>query len=79
MIKNLVIVSEKRIVNKSIYIRNRLKQWFMVNYSSHFSSQLIMLGRWKITYEPKMIHSKVDWANVDHCGCCGINNFKKIN
>ena len=29
-----------------------------------------MLGRWKITYEPKTIQSKVDWANVDHCGCC---------
>lgn len=33
-----------------------------------------MLGRWKITYDPKMIQSKIDWANVDHCGCC--NGFK---
>lgn len=39
-------------------------------------SRRTMLGRWKITHEPKAIHSKVDWANVDHCGCC--QGFKRF-
>jgi hypothetical protein len=34
------------------------------------SIKMPMLGRWKITYEPKTINRKVDWANIDHCGCC---------
>ena len=49
-------------------------------------SRRTMLGRWKITHEPKAIHSvmntervnqsKVDWANVDYCGCChGFERF----
>jgi hypothetical protein len=42
------------------------------------ASKQISLGRWKITYEPKMIQSKVDWANVDHCGCCD-KWIEKIN
>ena len=33
-----------------------------------------MLGRWKITHEPKAIQSKVDWVNVDHYGCCHMDS-----
>jgi hypothetical protein len=29
------------------------------------------LGRWQLHYDPKVVHSKVDQANEDHCGCCG--------
>ncbi len=29
-----------------------------------------MLGRWSILYDPKIINTKVDQANEDHCGCC---------
>jgi hypothetical protein len=28
------------------------------------------LGRWNLNYDPKIVHSKVDQANEDHCGCC---------
>ena len=28
------------------------------------------LGRWQLHYDPKVVHSKVDQANEDHCGCC---------
>jgi hypothetical protein len=28
------------------------------------------LGRWNLHYDPKIVHSKVDQANEDHCGCC---------
>lgn len=46
--------------------------------SNQMMKTRMMLGRWKITYEPKTIQSKVDWANVDHCGCCDIDYFHKI-
>jgi hypothetical protein len=29
------------------------------------------LGRWQLHYDPKIVNSKVDQANEDHCGCCG--------
>ena len=29
------------------------------------------LGRWNLHYDPKIVNSKVDQANEDHCGCCG--------
>jgi hypothetical protein len=28
------------------------------------------LGRWQLHYDPKIVDSKVDQANEDHCGCC---------
>jgi hypothetical protein len=28
------------------------------------------LGRWQLHYDPKVVNSKVDQANEDHCGCC---------
>ena len=28
------------------------------------------LGRWQLYYDPKIVDSKVDQANEDHCGCC---------
>ena len=28
------------------------------------------LGRWQLHYDPKIVNSKVDQANEDHCGCC---------
>ena len=31
----------------------------------------ILLGRWNITYNKKIIHRKIDLANEDHCGPCG--------
>jgi hypothetical protein len=32
------------------------------------------LGRWHLHYDPKIVNSKVDQANEDHCGCCHENN-----
>lgn len=31
-----------------------------------------MLGRWNLCYKESVIKQKVDWANEDHCGPCGI-------
>jgi hypothetical protein len=46
----------------------------MLNISSSSSStngiNSIKLGRWNLHYDPKIVHSKVDQANEDHCGCC---------
>ena len=30
----------------------------------------VVLGRWGIQYDPKIIRIKIDQANEDHCGCC---------
>ena len=30
----------------------------------------VVLGRWGIHYDPKVIDCKVFQANEDHCGCC---------
>jgi len=30
----------------------------------------VVLGRWGIQYDPKIIECKVFQANEDHCGCC---------
>ena len=37
------------------------------------------LGRWQLHYDPKIVNSKVDQANEDHCGCCheNIQSMKK--
>ena len=31
------------------------------------------LGRWQLHYDPKVVNSKVDQANEDHCGCYVTN------
>ena len=34
------------------------------------SASAVVLGRWGIQYDPKIIRIKIDQANEDHCGCC---------
>jgi hypothetical protein len=34
------------------------------------SASSVVLGRWGIQYDPKIIRIKIDQANEDHCGCC---------
>lgn len=34
--------------------------------------QAVVLGRWGIQYDPRIIDCKVFQANEDHCGCCGV-------
>jgi hypothetical protein len=35
------------------------------------------LGRWNIDYCNKQINRKIDLANTDHCGPCGMDTFVK--
>ena len=35
------------------------------------------LGRWQLHYDPNIVHSKVDQANEDHCGCCSDQGQQK--
>jgi len=38
----------------------------------------ILLGRWNLKYDEKMINRTVYLANEDHCGCCHIEiDYKK--
>jgi hypothetical protein len=32
----------------------------------------VVLGRWRIQYDPQIIDCKVFQANEDHCGCCVV-------
>jgi hypothetical protein len=42
------------------------------------SASSVVLGRWGIQYDPKIIRIKIDQANEDHCGCCVVaDNPKK--
>jgi hypothetical protein len=38
--------------------------------SSASSVSSVVLGRWGIQYDPKIIRIKIDQANEDNCGCC---------
>lgn len=31
-----------------------------------------VFGRWHLEYCDDKLKSKVDWANTDHCGPCGV-------
>ena len=37
-----------------------------------------VFGRWQLEYCDQKLNHKVDWANVDHCGPCGMNNEKEL-
>lgn len=39
-------------------------------YRTSVSASSVVLGRWGIQYDPKIIRIKIDQANEDHCGCC---------
>lgn len=43
----------------------------IVSHASVSSASSVVLGRWGIQYDPKIIRIKIDQANEDHCGCCG--------
>ena len=45
---------------------NFLRRWL-----TPATNATTQLGRWQLHYDPKVVHSKVDQANEDHCGCCG--------
>ena len=43
---------------------------FIKGIVSSASASSVVLGRWGIQYDPKIIRIKIDQANEDHCGCC---------
>ena len=53
----------------------------IVSRASGSSVSSVVLGRWGIQYDPKIIRIKIDQANEDHCGCCGEEpeSSKKIS
>ena len=38
-----------------------------------------VFGRWQLEYCDQKLNHKVDWANVDHCGPCGIKTEKTVS
>lgn len=45
--------------------------------SASASASSVVLGRWGIQYDPKIIRIKIDQANEDHCGCCVVADKPK--
>ena len=41
-----------------------------MNNAARSTTATTALGRWQLHYDPKIVHSKIDQANEDHCGCC---------
>jgi len=38
----------------------------------------VVLGRWGIQYDPRIIDCKVFQANEDHCGCCVVPKNEEV-
>ncbi len=47
--------------------------WFSRLFSRTLQNEQFKLGRWFIHYDQKIINTKIDQANEDHCGCCEID------
>ena len=50
---------------------------FIKGIVSRASVSSVVLGRWGIQYDPKIIRIKIDQANEDHCGCCVVADTPK--
>jgi len=50
------------------FIRRMLKP--AANATTTTTTTTTKLGRWQLHYDPRVVNSKVDQANEDHCGCC---------
>jgi hypothetical protein len=37
----------------------------------------VVLGRWGIQYDQRIIDRKIVQANEDHCGCCVVDDSEK--
>jgi len=66
---------ESIFVNSWIRIIAAMLSSFIKGFVSRTSSAAsaassVVLGRWGIQYDPKIIRIKIDQANEDHCGCC---------
>jgi cytochrome c553 len=42
----------------------------VANATTTTTTTTTKLGRWQLHYDPRVVNSKVDQANEDHCGCC---------
>jgi hypothetical protein len=60
---------ESLFVNSWIRIMESMLS-FIKGIVSRASASSVVLGRWGIQYDPKIIRIKIDQANEDHCGCC---------
>lgn len=49
-----------------------LVERMMVKAPAYTASAPIILGRWGIQYDEKIIDRKIIQANEDHCGCCVV-------
>ena len=58
-----------------------VKYWEMCKLKNRLacpSADRRVLGRWQHQDDNKQIAIKVNYANVDHCGPCGIDEIRAI-
>jgi hypothetical protein len=58
-----------------------VKYWEMCKQKNHLacpSADRRVLGRWQHQDDNKQVAIKVNYANVDHCGPCGIDEMRTV-
>jgi hypothetical protein len=57
--------------------------WFRSIIKYFTKTPSVPLGRWKLLERESYIENRIDYANVDHCGPCSVQDLhelkKKIN
>ena len=55
-------------------IINPLKTIFPYNFVFYEKNKPLILGRWNNHYCNSKTNRKIDYANIDHCGPCGLES-----
>lgn len=55
-------------------IINPLKTIFPYNFVFYEKTKPLILGRWNNHYCNSKTNRKIDYANIDHCGPCGLES-----
>ena len=54
-----------------------IKTFIQVAKNMFLPEQKIALGRWGTIYNNRLVNSRVDRSNEDHCGPCGLYAIEK--
>jgi hypothetical protein len=60
-----------------IQIISKIRQYYPPR-DAVLKAPLYQLGRWNIDYCKAKTNIKIDLANIDHCGPCGLSNSTKL-
>lgn len=52
--------------------------WFRSVFKYFIKPPIVPLGRWKLLKHESCIENRIDYANVDHCGPCSVEELHKL-